>query len=140
MTKSDPDCIFCKIIAGELPCHKVFEDADTLAFLDINPTAAGHTLVIPKGHHPDLLRTPADALRKVTAVLPTVAAAVVMATNAEGFNVLQSNDPCAGQCVFHIHFHIVPRRTGDGIGLGFRQRPPVEDDLEKTAAAIREAL
>ena len=140
MATRDPDCIFCKIVAGEIPSEKVYEDDAVLAFMDINPTSVGHTLVIPKDHCPDLLTTPAEALQSVAAVLPKIAAAVVAATNAEGFNILQSNNPCAGQVVFHTHFHVVPRRPGDGIGLGFRQAPPKEDDFAKTAAAIREAL
>jgi len=136
----DSDCIFCKIVAGELPCEKVFENDHVLAFLDINPTSRGHTLVIPKEHSEGLLSTPAEALLEVASVLPQVAAAAVRATDAAGFNVLQSNGPCAGQVVPHIHFHIVPRHDGDGIGLGFRQTPVVADELARTAAAIRDAL
>jgi histidine triad (HIT) family protein len=136
----DPDCIFCKIVAGELPCHKVFENDQVLAFMDINPTSQGHTLVIPKDHHRDMISTPADALGQIMAVLPRIAEAAVAATDAEGFNILQSNEACAGQVVFHIHFHVVPRRSGDGIGLGFRQKPAIEDDLAATAEAIRAAL
>jgi len=140
MTNRDPDCIFCKIVAGELPSEKVYEDDRVLAFLDITPTTRGHTLVIPKHHYADLSSTPVHVLQDVVAVLPKVARAAVEATGADGFNVLQSNRPCAGQCVFHIHFHIVPRREGDGIGLGFRQTEPAKDDLSKTAEAIRAAL
>ena len=140
MAERDPDCIFCKIVAGELPSHKVYEDDSILAFMDITPTSKGHTLVIPKEHYEDLLSTPEDALKQIAAVLPKVARAAVKATGAEGFNVLQSNNPCAGQCVFHIHFHIVPRRDGDGIKMGFRQTEPVQDELAETAKAIRAAL
>ncbi len=136
----DAECVFCRIVAGELPSEKVFENEFVLAFLDINPTSRGHTLVVPKDHYKDLLSTPEQALREVVAVLPKVAAAVVRATGAAGFNVLQSNSACAGQVVPHIHFHVVPRRKGDGIGLGFRQAPAVRDELSKTAAAIRAAL
>jgi len=140
MAKTDPDCIFCKIIAGEIPSEKVFENDHVLAFMDINPTSKGHTLVIPKDHSEDLVSTDVNMLLQVTAVLPKIAAAAVEAVAAEGFNVLQSNGPCAGQVVPHIHFHIVPRNDGDGIGLGFRQRPPVEDEFGATAEAIRAAF
>ena len=140
MAKTDPDCIFCKIIAGEIPSEKVFENDHVLAFMDINPTSKGHTLVIPKDHSEDLVSTDVNMLLQVTAVLPKIAAAAVAAVAAEGFNILQSNGPCAGQVVPHIHFHIVPRNDGDGIGLGFRQRPPVEDEFGATAEAIRAAL
>ena len=140
MAVRDPDCVFCKIVAGELPSEKVYEDERVLAFMDITPTSRGHTLVIPKDHYANLLTTPADVLGSIVAVLPKLADAAVKATGAGGFNVLQSNQPCAGQCVFHIHFHIVPRNEGDGIGLGFRQTDPVEDELSKTAEEIRAAL
>jgi histidine triad (HIT) family protein len=140
MTMRDPECIFCKIVAGEMPCRKIFENDAVLAFLDINPTARGHVLVIPKEHASDLLSTEADALREVTAVLPKIAAAAVAGVGAEGFNILQSNGRCAGQVVPHVHFHVVPRVPDDGIGLGFRQKPAVEDDFPKTAEAIRGAL
>ncbi len=136
----DADCVFCRIVAGELPGEKVFENDSVMAFLDINPTSRGHTLVIPKDHHEDLLSTPTETLHEVVSVLPKVAAAVVRATGAAGFNVLQSNAACAGQVVPHIHFHVVPRRRGDGIGLGFRQASAVRDELSRTAAAIRAAL
>ncbi|MFW6107651.1 MAG: HIT family protein [bacterium] len=140
MGTQDAGCVFCKIVAGELPGHKVYEDDDVLAFLDITPMTRGHTLVIPKPHHRNLLETPPAALESVTAAIPRIAEAVVEATDADGFNVLQSNEPCAGQCVFHVHFHVVPRHEGDGLGLGFRQSEPVEDDLEETAGAIRAAM
>ena len=106
---------FDEILDGKIPCHRVYEDEHVLAFLDIFPISPGHTLVIPKEHSVDLPSTDTDALLRVAVVLPRIAAAVVAATGAEGFNVLQSNGACAGQMVGHIHFHIVPRREGDGI-------------------------
>jgi histidine triad (HIT) family protein len=136
----DPDCIFCKIIAGEMPCSKVFENEGVLAFMDINPTSRGHVLVIPKGHAVDLASAEVGPLREVMTVLPRIAAAAVAAVGAEGFNILQSNGACAGQVVPHVHFHIVPRVRDDGIGLGFRQRDPVKDDFAATAEAIRAEL
>lgn len=138
--KTDPDCIFCKIIAGEIPSETVFENDHVIAFMDIQPTSKGHTLVIPKAHSVDMPSTDPGALAQVIAVLPAIAGAAVKAVGATGFNILQSNGPCAGQVVGHIHFHIVPRNEGDGIGLGFRQRPPVEDELARTAEQIRITL
>jgi histidine triad (HIT) family protein len=140
MGKADADCIFCKIVAGELPSHQVYEDDAVLAFLDIQPLRRGHTLVIPKAHHRNLTATPVEVLQAVAAALPRIANAVVMAVEADGFNVLQSNAPCAGQEVFHTHFHVIPRNEGDGIGLGFRHGEPVEDDLGATAESIRAAF
>ncbi len=142
MAEKDPNCIFCKIVSGELGAEKVYEDDEVLAFLDIHPSSRGHTLLIPKQHYDGLLSTPPEMLQTLVAALPKVASAVVTGTGAEGFNVLQSNGPCSGQMVFHIHFHIVPRNSGDGIGLGFRSAlgGPIEDDLSKTAEAVRAAF
>jgi len=140
MAEKDPDCVFCKIVAGEIPGEQVYEDVHVLAFMDIQPISRGHTLVIPKAHYDGLLSAPVETLEQLVAALPKVARAVVAATGAAGFNILQSNGPCAGQVVPHVHFHVVPRREGDGIGLGSRQSPVVEDDLKQTAEAIRSAL
>ncbi len=139
-SERDPDCIFCKIVAGEIPSHKVYEDDDVLAFLDIAPTIQGHTLVIPKRHCPTLTETPPEILRKVAAVIPRVLAAVIEATDADGSNVLQSNGSCAGQVIWHVHFHLVPRHEGDPLTLGHRQSEPVEDDLAARAESIRAAM
>lgn len=136
----DNNCIFCKIVAGEIPAEKVYEDADVLAMMDIAPSAKGHTLVIPKEHHPHLHDVPPELLAKMAAVLPKVAKAASKAVGAEDYNVLQSNGASAGQVISHVHFHVVPRKKGDGLTLGFRQRDPVTDDLAKTAEAIRAAL
>jgi histidine triad (HIT) family protein len=97
MASSRDECIFCKIIAGELPAEKVYEDEDVAAFLDINPTTRGHTLVVPKAHHETLLKTPTELLKKIVAVLPGLAEAAVEATGSEGFNILQSNEQCKEQ-------------------------------------------
>jgi histidine triad (HIT) family protein len=114
-------CIFCRIAAGEVPCHRVFEDRDTLAFLDIGPLADGHLLVIPKAHYERLDNMPAELAGRVLTHLPRLAAAVVRATGAAGYNILQNNGPAAQQEVPHVHFHIIPRAPGDG--RGYRWRP-----------------
>jgi histidine triad (HIT) family protein len=107
------DCIFCKIVAGEIPSSKVYEDADTIAFLDISPITKGHTLVIPKEHHDPLMATPADVLAKLIEVVKQVAVAQSGALDADGINVTQANGSLAGQVVPHIHFHVIPRFGGD---------------------------
>ena len=109
------DCIFCKIVAGLIPSVKIYEDKDVLAFLDIGPLSDGHTLVIPKRHYAKIHECPAELLGKIGAVLPKVAGAVFGAMNAEGYNVLCNNGRASGQLVEHIHFHIIPRTTGDGV-------------------------
>jgi len=106
----DPSCIFCRIVAGEIPAVTILETDEALAFLDINPIEKGHVLVIPKIHFPTLLETP-DATACHTMVVVRRIAAALMATGAEGVNVLQSNFACAGQEVPHLHFHVIPRTS-----------------------------
>lgn len=112
---SDPDCVFCRISKGELPCAKLYEDGATLAFLDLNPQKPGHALVIPKAHYPDLFAVPGEAFAVIFPVIQKVAAALMQETGADGLNVLQNNRPAAGQSVFHVHWHLVPRHHGDGL-------------------------
>ena len=107
------DCIFCAIAAGEIPCFKVYEDELVLAYLDINPFSKGHTLVIPKRHSAGLLDTDDQTLADVIARVKKVAAQVKAKLGCDGFNVVQNNGEAAGQTVRHLHFHVVPRWTGD---------------------------
>jgi len=133
------DCIFCKIIAGQVPCAKVYEDADTVAFMDIAPVMKGHTLVIPKTHHDPILNTPPEVLQKVIVSVRTVARAVAKALGADGLNVSQANGRCAGQIIPHIHFHIIPRYNH----TPFNWTPGKYDspqEMQDTAARIRAAL
>ncbi|HCC73800.1 MAG TPA: HIT family protein [Candidatus Komeilibacteria bacterium] len=109
------DCIFCKIVAGELPAAKVYEDKRFLAFLDINPINKGHVLVIPKEHHETLTNTPVDILKDLIAIVKTLAPAVVSGAGAAGFNLGVNNGKAAGQLVDHVHFHIIPRLDNDNL-------------------------
>ena len=111
----DENCIFCKIVAGKIPCTRVYEDDRVIAFLDINPIAAGHTLVVLKNHYPTLLDVPAGEGEALLNALRLVAGAVLKATKASGFNCVQNNFSCAGQMVFHSHWHIIPRFDNDGL-------------------------
>lgn len=117
MTPTDSDCIFCKIVAGEIPCAKVFESESCLAFLDIAPVNAGHALVLPKGHYPTLLDLPAELGSDLMQTLSKVGKAVMEATGADGLNLMQNNFEAAGQLVHHAHFHLVPRFEDDGLRL-----------------------
>jgi histidine triad (HIT) family protein len=108
------DCIFCKIIKGEMPSYKVYEDDDVLAFLDITPVNPGHTLVISKSHHETLLQLPGDLACKLITVIKKITPAVVKSVEAEGFNLCQNNGSVSGQVVGHVHFHIIPRFDNDG--------------------------
>lgn len=107
--------IFSRIVAGEIPAIKVYEDAETLAFLDINPANAGHTLVISKAEYADLFEIPTEALLAVHTTVQKVAHAIRTLLTPDGLNIVQNNGPAAGQTVFHYHVHIIPRWQGDGV-------------------------
>lgn len=107
------DCIFCKIASGTIPSSKVYEDDHVFSFLDIGPVSDGHTLVIPKLHFERFEDVPPEILSAMGAALGKIAKAVVTGMNAEGYNVLCNRGRAAGQVVDHVHFHIIPRRTGD---------------------------
>jgi len=109
---TDPACIFCKIVAGEIPCHKLYEDEYVLAFLDVNPLSAGHSLVIPKGHYVTIDQMPPQVGAAIGRVLPSLSQAVMQATGSTAWNILQNNGDAAGQDVHHVHFHIIPRKPG----------------------------
>ena len=114
------DTIFGKIIRGEIPCHRVYEDDHILAFLDVNPISRGHTLVIPKEAVATLDALSDDSAAAIGRVLPRIARAVLAATGARAYNVLQNNGPLAHQAVMHVHFHIIPKwDDGSGLGLGW---------------------
>ena len=115
MSDSDPS-IFTLIIQGDIPCHKVYEDEDVFAFLDINPASIGHTLVVPKEQSTTLDELSEEASAAVGRVLPKISRAVLAASGATDFNVLQNNGEAAFQSVFHVHFHIIPKHD-DGSGL-----------------------
>ncbi|MDY6819813.1 MAG: HIT family protein [Halobacteriales archaeon] len=138
------DCIFCRIVDGELPSRTVYEDDDVQAFLDANPLAPGHTLVIPKAHHERLNDLPVGLGREVLSTLHRLTPAVEAAVEADGSNVAFNNGEAAGQEVPHVHGHIIPRFTGDGgtpVHAIAGERPSLDDDeLDAIAADITEAL
>ncbi|MDR0993386.1 MAG: HIT family protein [Verrucomicrobiota bacterium] len=108
------DCVFCKIIAGELPSTKVYEDEDVLAFMDVGPVIKGHTLVIPKVHVDPLTQASDELLARLMPVVRRVAQAQLDGLKADGVNIHQSNGAAAGQVVRHLHFHVIPRYADDG--------------------------
>ena len=129
------DCIFCAITDGEIPCFKVYEDDAVLAYLDINPFAEGHTLVIPKAHFTGLIDAPDDVLAVLLARVKKVAAHLKEALPCDGFNILQNNGESAGQTVHHVHFHIVPRYAKDaGAEIAFANK---KGDMDHLAALAR---
>ena len=135
----DPNNVFAKILRGELPAHKVYEDADTLAFMDIMPRCDGHTLVIPKTPARNVLDASAAQLSACLATVQKIAHAQIKAFGAQGITIQQFNEPAGGQVVFHIHFHVIPRWDGVRLGphTGQMEKP---DILAKNAEKIRQAL
>ena len=135
------ETIFAKIIAGEIPCHKVYEDDQVMAFLDVNPLSRGHTLVIPKEPAETLDQLSDESAAAIGRVLPRIARAVMAATGAAAFNVLQNNGPSAHQAVFHVHFHIIPKEpAGPGLGIGWKPRRLAGEEGSALAAAIAAEL
>jgi histidine triad (HIT) family protein len=133
------DTIFGKILRGEVPCHKVYEDDLVLALLDISPIARGHTLVIPKEPAETLDQLSDESAAAIGRVLPRIARAVLAASGATAYNVLQNNGRFAHQAVDHVHFHIIPKHE-DGSGLGVGWRPGKLDDGAELAKAIASKL
>ena len=134
------DCLFCKIVAGQVPVTKIYEDEGVLSFLDIGPISDGHTLVIPKRHYEKIHECPAELLGQVFTSLGQIAGAVAAAMNSDGYNLLCNNGRAAGQVIEHLHFHIVPRHDGDGL---FKYWPSVEYEdgkIDSIAGAIRKKL
>jgi histidine triad (HIT) family protein len=115
------ETIFAKILRGEIPCHRVYEDDQVLAFLDVNPVSRGHTLVIPREAAETVDKLSDESAAAIGRVLPRIARAVLAATGASAFNILQNNGPLAHQAVFHVHFHIIPKfDDGTGLGIGWK--------------------
>lgn len=135
----DPNNVFAKILRGEMPCHKLYEDADTFAFMDIMPRGDGHCLVIPKKPSRNILDVEPDSLAAVSATTQKLSRAVVKAFSADGVTVQQFNEQAGGQVVFHLHVHVIPRFEGVALKphTGQMEKP---ETLAANAARIRAAL
>lgn len=137
---SADDCIFCKMIAGQIPFARIFEDDSVLVFLDIGPISDGHTLVVPKQHYETLHDCPAELLSRIGSRLGRIAGAVTKAMNSEGYNLLCNNGRAAGQLVKHVHFHIIPRNVGDGVFNRWPSYQYEDGKIEALADKIRRNL
>lgn len=137
---TDPDCIFCRIVAGEIPSFKLLEDDRVLSFMDINPANEGHCLVIPKAHTPNLFESDDGSIAAVATACRRVADAVRRTLDPPGINLMQANGPAAGQSVFHLHFHVIPRRAGDGLLFNWEPQPGDLDAIGRLAERIRANL
>jgi histidine triad (HIT) family protein len=137
------DCIFCKIIAGEIPSAKVYEDEHVYAFLDISQVTKGHTLVIPKTHVKNIYETPSDVAGELFARVPRIANAIKAAYKPVGMNLLNNNEAAADQSVFHLHIHLIPR-YGEGDGFSSNWKVHTDDykpeDLQQIATDINKEL
>jgi histidine triad (HIT) family protein len=139
-------CIFCSIVEGKAPSVKLYEDDKTLSFLDIRPLVPGHALVVPKVHCLDLRDCPAEYFGPILSTSQRVAPALLAATGADDFNIIVANGKCAGQEVFHLHFHLFPRKSGDGFTrtsltehVG-KAKVVAHAQLESLGAKVRAAL
>jgi histidine triad (HIT) family protein len=139
MTSYDPSNVFAKILRGELPCHKVYEDEHTLSFMDIMPRGDGHTLVIPKNPSRNLLDAPEADLTRTILTVQKIARAVKAGMKADGITMQQFNETAGGQVVFHLHFHVIPRWDGVPLRPHTGEMAP-GDKLQEHAARIRAAL
>ena len=140
MPSYDPNNIFAKILRGEMPAHKVYEDDKAFSFLDIMPRAAGHTLVIPKAPARTFLDIEADDLVHLIKVTQRIARAAVKVFDADGLTIQQFNEPAGGQVVFHLHVHVIPRKTGVPLKppATFKEDPAVlSDQAVRLAAALK---
>jgi histidine triad (HIT) family protein len=132
------DCIFCKILAGELPAEVVQEDEHTIAFMDINPWTRGHALVIPRNHSRDLLDVPDEDLARTMAAAKRLAGRMTERLGADGVNLLNACGSAAWQTVFHFHVHVIPRYEDDPLQLPIRPRQADEEELAKVAGELRD--
>ncbi|WP_422002853.1 HIT family protein [Reyranella sp.] len=137
---TDADCIFCKIVAGQIPCFKLLEDERTIAFMDINPVNPGHALAVAKGHWPTVDVIPTEVLGAVAATAQRVAKAVITALEPGGVNLLQANGPGAGQSVPHLHIHVMPRRPGDAVALNWDYVPGDRAEIEAVYRRLKAVL
>lgn len=133
------NCIFCKILSGEIPSTTVYEDDDFKAILDVNPAARGHVIILPKKHAANIYELPDEDASKVMVVAKKIATAVRDAFHCEGVNILQNNGEAAGQTVFHLHVHVIPRFSGDTVNIGWKPGD-MPEDMDVIAAEIKGKL
>jgi len=137
---TDPNCVFCKIVAGQLPSFKLLEDDLTIAFMDINPVNPGHALAVAKGHWPTVDVIPADVLAAVARTAQRIAKASMTVLKPAGINLVQANGAAAGQSVPHLHIHIMPRRPGDDVSLNWQSIPGERAAIEAIYNKLKAAL
>ena len=136
----DPNCVFCKIVSMELPAAVVYQNQSIMAFLDVNPLAEGHLLVIPREHYGQVTQMPPDQCAELLSPVPKLGRALVEITGAGGFNILINQGQVAGQVVPHVHCHLIPRKPDDGLGYRWNAGTYAKDRDAELAAAFQQAL
>jgi histidine triad (HIT) family protein len=134
------ECVFCRILRGEIPAQRVHEDERCVALLDVNPVAPGHALVLPREHFETWTDLPDEIAAHLAKASRRVAKAVLAAVGAEGFNLLVNNKRCSGQAIPHAHLHVIPRKDGDGVKFNWPSKSADPASLELQAERIRQAL
>ncbi len=137
---NNQDCIFCKIVAGEIPCFKVYETDQILGFLDIGPVNKGHALVIPKVHYKNIWDIPAELGSEILSAAQIAGDAIVKATGADGLNLIMNNNEAAGQLVFHAHVHLIPRFNNDGLKHWGQNQYESMDEAQMLAQKIEKMI
>ena len=138
--RRDPDCIFCRIVAGEAPSFIIFEDDATFAFMDVNPANEGHALVVPREHASDVYTVSDEAIARTMVTAKKVAGAVARALNPDGLNLVQCNGPAAAQSVMHFHVHVLPRIEGDRLEMNWGLKLGDIKAIGRLAERIREQV
>ena len=131
-------CLFCSIVAGDIPCHKIYEDESTFAFLDIGPVSTGHTVIIPKTHAENLQAGSVDDAVALMKTIHFIVPAILQGVHADGYNLGMNHGECAGQDVMHTHLHIMPRKNG--VPRSFTKTHPTQEELQQTAEKIRAVI
>ena len=132
----EKNCIFCKIIAGEIPARTIYEDEEFKVILDANPAAKGHALIVPKEHCANLYEISEELLAKAAKLAKKLAVHMTEVLKCDGFNLLQNNGEVAGQTVFHFHMHLIPRYRDDGQKIGWKPQEATQEELEAIRAQI----
>lgn len=135
----DQNCIFCKIIDGQIPSTIVYEDERFRAILDVSPAARGHVIILPKKHAPNIFELPDEDASEIMVVAKKIATAIQKTYNCPGVNILQNNGEAAGQTVFHLHVHVIPRFEEDTVNIGWKQGD-MPSDLQEIAQEIKNNL
>lgn len=134
------NCIYCKIIKGELPSYTIYEDDHFKAILDIFPSSLGHTLIVPKNHYSDLLELGEKESQEIIGFSKKIAGVLKEVLGCDGINILQNNGKAAGQTVFHYHMHLIPRYENDTVNMGWKPLEPTSEELKSTLDRIKNAL